>query len=416
MKNTLILLAAVLLASNVLADIFGTGANQFTIDFVDISGDTNPASGIPTGTGFIFMGVNNDYRIGTYEITNDQWNKFVNAYGTVTGSPSTAYDEGPDWTGTNKPINEVSWFEAAQFVNWLNTSSGYTQAYKFTGTQGQSNYTFVPWGAGDTGYDADNPFRNSEAFYFLPTKNEWFKAAYWNGMSLQTYATTDDSIPVAGVDTLFDLETFGPPWNVGSGSEELNGTFDMMGNVTEWMENPHAAGRYTSGAGRSVHGGGYRSDYDILSSSALRRFNYPDAEGNNKGFRVASVVYEPVISINVDVKPGSCPNPVRVNFKGNGVIPVAILGTEELNVADIDVATITLEGVAPLRSNLDDVSSPSDGEDCECNREGPDGLLDLTEIEHRTDIPLTLTAMLMGEEVELEGADCIRILNRMRKK
>ena len=52
------------------ADTFGTGANQFTIDFVDISGDTNPASGYGI--------VNNDYRIGTYEITNDQWNKFTN--------------------------------------------------------------------------------------------------------------------------------------------------------------------------------------------------------------------------------------------------------------------------------------------------------------------------------------------------
>ena len=60
------------------ADIFGTGANQFTIDFVNISGDTNPASGYGI--------VNNDYRMGTYEITNDQWDKFKASYGTVTGA------------------------------------------------------------------------------------------------------------------------------------------------------------------------------------------------------------------------------------------------------------------------------------------------------------------------------------------
>ena len=146
-------------------------------------------------------------------------------------------------------------------------------------------------------------------------------------------------------------------------------------------------------------------------------------------------VPEPVIKVAVDIKPGSCPNPLRVNIKGNGVIPVAILGTEDFDVLDVDVATIALEGVSPVRSSFEDVSSPSEGEECECTTEGADGYLDLTlkfnrkdvlaaleeslgdlsEIEHRTDISLTLTAMLMGEELELEGADCIRILNRMKK-
>lgn len=137
------------------------------------------------------------------------------------------------------------------------------------------------------------------------------------------------------------------------------------------------------------------------------------------------------IPINLDIKPGSCPNPLRVNFKGNDVIPVAILGTEDSNVGNIDVATITLEGVAPIRSNYEDISTPFDGEECECSSEGPDGYLDLilkfkradiltaledilgdiSEIEHKTDMPLYLTAMLMDEEVELAGTDCIRILN-----
>ena len=34
-----------LVASAAMADTFGTGANQFTIDFVPISGATNPTSG-----------------------------------------------------------------------------------------------------------------------------------------------------------------------------------------------------------------------------------------------------------------------------------------------------------------------------------------------------------------------------------
>jgi hypothetical protein len=78
------LLAALLVvagSSIVQADVFGTGGNQFTIDFVPISGSTNPTSGYGI--------VNNDYRMGTFEITNDQWSKFKASMGVpVTGSPS----------------------------------------------------------------------------------------------------------------------------------------------------------------------------------------------------------------------------------------------------------------------------------------------------------------------------------------
>lgn len=261
-------------------DTFGTGANQFTINFVPISGNTNPASGYGI--------VNNDYLMGTYEITNDQWAKFVNSYGTVTGSPSLAYNETSLWTGTDVPSNRVSWYEASQFVNWLNTSTGHQAAYKFTGTQGQSDYTFVPWDIADAGYDASNPYRNSSAFYFLPTEDEWVKAGYWNGTNIQTYATIDDSMPTAGVDTKYDDPT-GMPWDVGNGSEELNGTFDMMGNIWEWMESPYYGGDYLTGSWRGLRGGAYRNgdDYNLRSSE---HFNVgPGNEHIDVGFRVASV-------------------------------------------------------------------------------------------------------------------------------
>ena len=80
----LLAIAVVLIPSAPMADTFGTGGNQFTLDFVPISGATNPTSGYGI--------VNNSYRMGVYEVTNDQWNKFAAAYGTVTGNPSTAYD------------------------------------------------------------------------------------------------------------------------------------------------------------------------------------------------------------------------------------------------------------------------------------------------------------------------------------
>ncbi len=273
------------LATSASADTFGTGNNQFIIDFVPISGSTNPTSGYGI--------VNNDYRMGTLEITNDQWAKFVTAYGTPTGDPSEAYDGDHVFTGTNVPTNYTSWYEAAQFVNWLNTSTNHQAAYKFTGTQGTSNYTLDVWQVGDTGYNASNPYRNSNAFYFLPTEDEWVKAAYWNGTNLQTYATKAGESLTQGDGTSgtgwnywdngYATNPLGP-WNVGSGSEELNGTYDMMGNVIEWTE----SGEYTSDPFRCYRGGSY-GEFDDSLRSSNRGDIYPDFESDQLGFRVASV-------------------------------------------------------------------------------------------------------------------------------
>ena len=273
-------------ANTASADIFGSGANQFAIDFVPISGSTNPASGYGI--------VNHGYRMGTYEITNNQWNKFKAAYGTVTGSPSYAYDSDPSFTGTNVPTNYVSWYEAAQFVNYLNTSTNHPAAYKFTGTQGTSNYTLGVWQSGDVGYSASNPYRNSNAYYFLPTEDEWVKAAYWNGTSLQTYATKagDTLFQGNGTDGGWNYQSTNPagPWAATSGSQELNGTYNMMGNVWEWMESPYSTGDYASGSYRGVRGGEcsyFGHDY-YLASSNRGHFD-PLYEGSGVGFRVASV-------------------------------------------------------------------------------------------------------------------------------
>ncbi len=295
MKRVLAVSLCLIFISGVaFADIFGTGANQFEIDFVNISGDNGDLGSWSAGTGYTFSGVDHDdYRIGMYEITNDPWNKFRNEYGTVNGNPSDAYDLSPYWTGTDVPTNNTSWYEAAQFCNYLNTSKGYDKAYKFSGTQGTSSYSLQVWQSHDLGYDADNPYRNSNAYYFLPTEDEWVKAAYWNGSNLQTYSTTDDSIPVAGVQSNYNNAAGGEPWNVGSGSEELNGTFDMMGNVWEWIESPYDYGNYISDSFHSWRGASYNYGSDYALRSSVRANSDPANEHNTIGFRVASVP-EPV--------------------------------------------------------------------------------------------------------------------------
>ena len=83
------------------------------------------------------------------------------------------------------------------------------------------------------------------------------------------------------------------PWDVGSGSEELNGTYDMMGNVFEWTESPFDDPNYGTDAARSKHGGAFGSVDSDLSLDHYRALSYPNSERNSLGFRVASVP-EPV--------------------------------------------------------------------------------------------------------------------------
>jgi hypothetical protein len=152
--------------------------------------------------------------------------------------------------------------------------------------------------------------------------------------------------------------------------------------------------------------------------------------------KLGTVVPEPVFSpVFLDIKPGSCPNPV--NLKEKGILPVAILGTEDFDVKTIDPATIRLskEGVAgsvaPLRWSYEDVGTPlpSGGEPCDCWDLNGDGYMDLSlkfkaqdvvgtlklEGNVGTTTPLTVTGHLSGCGA-IQGQDCVRIKQNKPKE
>ncbi|MFC1738548.1 hypothetical protein ACFL1G_05810 [Planctomycetota bacterium] len=139
------------------------------------------------------------------------------------------------------------------------------------------------------------------------------------------------------------------------------------------------------------------------------------------------VVPEIAQEVPVDIKPTSCPNPLNVNTRG--LLPVAILGTEDFDVAEIDVATILIEGYAlPLRWNYEDVATPvEDWDECECITEGPDGYMDLTlkfkeqeiiealgEVVDREVLVITITGSLLDGS-SIYGKDCVVILKNRRR-
>lgn len=135
-------------------------------------------------------------------------------------------------------------------------------------------------------------------------------------------------------------------------------------------------------------------------------------------------VPEPV-TINIDIKPRArCPN--RHNINKKKFLKVAILGTEDFDITAIDRASIRLEGISPIRSRIRDVNRPvGDPQDeCDCTREGPDGIYDLRlkfytqeiidaigDVSHREQVVLTLTGELT-DGTTIEGKDCLIIIDR----
>jgi formylglycine-generating enzyme required for sulfatase activity len=280
----LALLAGWSVVSEVRADTFGSGANSFSIEFVTIGDPGNPAdtTGSPNPVGSVPYA----YRIGKFEISEQMIDK-ANALG---GLGLTIDARGPD-----KPATSVSWFEAARFVNWLNTSTGNAPAYKFD-AMGE----FQLWSPSDAGYDANNLFRNSLAKYSLPSADEWYKAAYYDplGSSYWNYPTGSNSLPVAVANgtmpgtAVVDQVVNGPADIALAGGLSDYGTMAQGGNVSEWEETSLDLLNDMTGESRGIRGAGWGASPSALNSE-LRSGSPALSEGPGGGFRVASTIPEP---------------------------------------------------------------------------------------------------------------------------
>ena len=491
------------------------------------------------------------YQIGKYEVTAGQYAEFLNAVAAIdtyglygshmgggdaggpgskivrNGTPGNyTYSVAADWA--NRPVNNVSFWAALRFANWMHNGQGSgdteTGAYDLTAESIANN----------------SVMRNAHAVIFIPTEDEWYKAAYYKGgdpnAGYWDYPAGTDSTPS---NDLVDPDpgnnmnfhdgvdyTIGDPyWRTEVGdfenSESPYGTFDQGGNVWEWNET------IVNSSFRVVRGGSYNSGIHRLHANARTYDPVPTYYRSNIGFRVAKVpeptaapvadadgpysiyvgdtlmldaggstdddndivsymwdldddenfetdaggqaVFEvsyaylqslsllvdhtynihlqvtdsegqsdiadstlvilpqPATVVAVDIKPGSCPNPL--NVKSRGVLPLAILGSQDLDVTTIVATSVRLVGVEPLRNSLEDVAAPaSDANDCNCTEAGPDGFLDLTlkfetqkivdalgDVNHGDVRVLALTGVLfdpMPFETPIEGADCIVIRGR----
>jgi formylglycine-generating enzyme len=298
-------------------------AHAVTIDMVTVGnlGNANDTTG--------YGAVDYPYQIGKYDVTIGQYTAFLNVVAKtdtyslynenmaldfnvagisrtgVSGSYSySVKNNGGD--SSNRPITYVSWWDAARFANWM--------------TNGQQ-----PGGGGDledgayslNGATSGNaPGRTVGAEFYIPTENEWYKAAYFDPTlnsgsgGYYTYATQSNTAPgnivgsganqanyaPGGVYSLTQSSSYDPNQNyltdVGafSGSGSFYGTFDQSGNVYQWND---LDGLASSGSSRGLRGGCLCNFDPFGLSSSGSYSSVPSDEYGNVGFRLASPVAVP---------------------------------------------------------------------------------------------------------------------------
>jgi formylglycine-generating enzyme required for sulfatase activity len=299
-------------------------AHAVTIDWVTV-GDPGNADDT-NGRG----AVAGEYRIMKYEFTNAQYAMFLNAIDPAGTNPNSIYSSsmgdnargGISFSSGNpagtkyatrsnmgdKPVNFVSWWRMARVSNWLHNGA---QSYGITDSSATApqNTGAYPVGTATSG---NAVARNPGALFYVPTENEWYKAAYYKGGSTNagywTYATQSDATPAAvtsgstGIGSAGDTGNFanynnGANWNdqggnvttVGTnGGPSYYGAFDMTGNVWEKNDLTGSGGPFLG-----VRGGSWNTSAFELSSSG----GFPDTssvgENFRDGFRLASPVPVP---------------------------------------------------------------------------------------------------------------------------
>ena len=220
----------------------------------------------------------------------------VNAAGITQNGTAGSYTYTVNTGYADRPVNNITWFSAARFVNWYANGESSSAAATETGS-----YTLV---GGQT--SGNIAARNANATVFLPSANEWTKAAFYNAQAQDYYTWPTESntrptptVPpadeqITAENTANFKATAGPGGrltNVGTyvNTTSTYGLFDMTGNVNE-MTDTAQAGDATK---FQALGGSWASNATTLdsyySSANVGEFKADDVQTGAMGFRVAAV-------------------------------------------------------------------------------------------------------------------------------
>ena len=203
----------------------------YTEDWTNRFQDTNdqpmPLTKINLGV------VNYPYRINKYEITNQQYAVFLNSLATGTATINNLYKSSmtasyaggiiQSGSGTtnapfsyhvkanmaNKPVVFVDYVSSIRFINWLSNGAP-------TGTSipdGVTEYGAYTIEAGPGG--ADLITKNRDQNYWLPSLNEWHKAAYYSSKNIASTEIGESAVTIRRINP-FEYAS-AQPFQSGSG-------------------------------------------------------------------------------------------------------------------------------------------------------------------------------------------------------
>ena len=284
----------------------------------ELSGGSVPGGGGPDR---ICGAVAYEYKIGKYEVTAGQYTAFLNAvaatdtYGLYntnmdtsvnsygcnikrTGSSgSYTYSVASDWA--NRPVNYVSWGDAARFANWLH--NGQPTGAQNAGTTEDGAY-YLNGATSDAALLAVT--READWKWAITSEDEWYKAAYhkndgvtgnyWDYPTSSNTAPGRDMADASGNNANYWPAPYAYPIDSGKyttvagefeNSDSPYGTFDQGGNVWEWNE------ALISESYRGLRGGSfwYNDNYLRAAYRYSHDYYFPSNEDSNIGFRVSEV-------------------------------------------------------------------------------------------------------------------------------
>jgi len=268
-----------------------SGAINIDTVLVGDAGNANDSTG--------YGGVSYDYHVGTYEVTNSQYVSFLNAtgasntHGVFNASMESDSRGGIQQDGVSgsfsynvkagfgdKPVNFVSFWDAARFTNWLTSGDTEVGVYNLGGVTSPTNADITrdatAWAAGGVA---------------IASEDEWYKAAYYQPVaaggdadSYWLYPTASNSVP-SGAEANYNANDGNEPdtiADVGYSDASYYGTFDQGGNVWEWND------AIVSTSARGLRGGSFDSTDALLQSSDRYGLD-PTNEFDFIGFRVSSL-------------------------------------------------------------------------------------------------------------------------------